>query len=91
VEYQRLQQYFGDGYLHVGELGNVNIRAVLFRSLILLRELRDCADVITSKSVVLLCVCYAARKCHRNEVANILSEAFGLEKFHISMDQARRE
>ena len=83
-----LRERFGDRYLHVPDLGNLNYRDHTLPIVIANceRGLRVVLDLLLENwSVCLLCACSRVEKCHRLVVANMLVETcplFGVQ--HLS-------
>ncbi len=82
-----LLEEFGERYLHVRDLGNVNYRAV--GRPIEIADLEAGAKTVESLltmvpgALILLCACKDVATCHRKVVADALAERFGMDVEHI--------
>jgi hypothetical protein len=70
--------------LHIPAFGNPNYKGGPIRLVDKAEGVRIVAELMESRTVVLMCVCADHKSCHRSVAANAISEATGAETVHLS-------
>ena len=87
-EFDRLEAYFGDRYLHVGAFGNANYLKQMGHNRIVLANPQAGAQIVLPllerQPVILICVCANYQTCHRKTVAEYLQPLSGAPVVHLS-------
>jgi len=77
----RMQEWLGDRYQRVRDLGNVNYRGTFEEVKILDLEAGIRRIELSPRAVILLCVCEDYASCHRSVVAaELLRRGFSIEE-----------
>jgi uncharacterized protein (DUF488 family) len=84
---ERLEAALKGRYVHIPEFGNVNYKngrpGKLADPMLGISRI---SGILSSASVILLCVCASWEECHRSDVAQLLSSEFALPVKHLTHD-----
>ena len=84
---QRLEAVLKERYVHIPEFGNVNYKN---GGPVKLADpklgISRISGILSSGSVILLCVCASWEECHRSDVAQLLASEFALPVKHLTRD-----
>ena len=89
----KMQAAWGDRYMHIPELGNLNYKGKRGEDVILADAEAGCArvlELLTRHSVILLCACSDWRTCHRRDAAALIAQRSNAEPIHLSSSEVRR-
>jgi len=82
-----LKKVFGERYVHIPELGNVNYKSnhaiELFDKD---KGLKILEGILTQKNVIIMCACWDRKSCHRKVVSRYLELRNNIEAIDLTYD-----
>lgn len=81
-----LKKAWGDRYIHIRELGNVNYKAPELGIKLLDAEdgTFQLSQLMRKKAVILFCACKDHATCHRTVAAQEMADRYGVEVIHLT-------
>ena len=89
----KMQAAWGERYIHLPELGNVNYKRDRGDGIILADPEAGRAralDLLARQPVILLCACVDWKTCHRRDAAELIAQRSGVDIRHLSREDVRR-
>jgi hypothetical protein len=74
-----LEKVFGDRYVHVKDLGNINYKGGSIEFVNLESGMAKIAERLGSSPVVLMCGCWKRKECHRIVIGMRFNEKYGID------------
>lgn len=83
-----LIETWGDRYVHVEALGNLNYKGDMGEGVIVLKDAETgtthLARLLADQPAIILCACKDHHKCHRSTVAQEMGERYNVQVVHLS-------
>lgn len=88
---KHLVEVLGDSYVHIGELGNKNYKGEGATQFVDVQAgLSKIADLLTGKSVIMICACWKRSECHRLDASHEYEKRYGVDSIPITKADARK-
>lgn len=86
-----LQEVYGERYVHVKELGNINYKDPEMG--IRLKDVEAgtwrLAELMKVKPVILFCACKSPYSCHRSVAAQEMADRYNMQVIHLTIEEVR--